>query len=620
MSKKIIDFKNISCNYNKVIALDRINIHFDRGTIHTLVGEHGAGKSSIVRVLGGLSTPHSGSIVIDDDEYSSIKAKVALKNGIEIVHQQLLLDPTFTVGEYLYYCDKHTPRFSFTLKKKMQRMAEEYINGLGFEIDVTKTLKDLSLNDRALVAILAKIKNSPRVLILDESLDKVSSHNFTKLKKIIFNLKEKGCCVVIISHKIDWVYDISDRIAVIRKGKNLLTEDIESVSKMQIIKMAYTQFAGPVVTNVQDNSFYHLLKYNEAIIENLPVNLIILNNQGVLKLANKYFINSFKIDAMEYLEKTGELLFEQTNTTTRNVILQLQNKRDESTIFHLAVKINNISGVYNIHYSPIFDLDTKIGSMFIIYDITEYDSLQRNNSLSDKLSAVGLLSAGVAHEINNPLEIISNYLTNIKFRYSDPNLFESINKISKQVDYITMIVSNLQNFSNLEKIAPEAINVNSVIKEIVGLLRINAKLKNIKLSIIEKTENNIIYINSNELKQVVLNLLKNSFESIKKDGEVEIIIDKHDDESSKDIVITIRDTGTGIDDNKDYFTPFYSTKSNNGKNTGLGLSLVYGIITKYKGTVNIYNREDRVGCEIVITFPPSIIDLYPSFETYRDLL
>lgn len=609
MNKKIIELKNISCNYNNVKALDKINLDFESNCIQALIGEHGAGKSSIARILCGLSNPYSGSILIGNKEFSSIKPKVALYNNIEIVHQQLLLDPYFTVGEYLYYCDKHTPRFSLILKKKMQKMAIEYISSLGFDIDVSKTLKDLSLNERALVAILAKIKNNPSVLILDESLDKVSSHNYVKLKKIILELKRTGCCIIIISHKIDWVYDISDRITIIRKGKNLLTENIESVGKMQIIKMAYTQFTGPIFSNFQDNTFYHLLKYNEAILENLPVNLIILNNQSVLKLANKYFINNFKIDASEYLEKSSNLLFKQTLPTTRNTILQLQEKKEETTIFHLTVKINNISGVYNIHYSPIFDGKNKIGAMFIIYDITEYNSLQQNNSLNEKLSSIGLLSAGVAHEINNPLEIISNYLTNIKFRYSDSYLLSTIDKLSNQVDYITQIVSNLQNFSNLEKIAPDSINVNSLIIEIVDLLRINARLKNINLSVIQNTKNNIVYINENELKQVILNLLKNSFESIQNNGEVEIVINQNNTFNEDSIVITIRDTGTGIENSIDYFTPFYSTKSNNGKNTGLGLSLVYGIITKYKGTVEINNRKDRIGCEVIITFPPSKIDL-----------
>jgi two-component system sensor histidine kinase AtoS len=609
MNKTIIEFKNVSCNYNRVKALDKINLKFESNSIQALIGEHGSGKSSIARILCGLTNPYEGRIVIGDKLYTSVKAEVAIKNNIEIVHQQLLLDPNFTVGEYLYYCDKSTPKFSFVLKKKMEKMANEYITGLGFDLDATKTLKDLSLNERSLVAILAKVKNNPKVLILDESLDKVSNFYYSKLKRILLDLKENGCCVVIVSHKIDWVYDISDRITILRKGKNLLSEDIGSVGKMQIIKMAFTQLTGPEATNIPDNTFYHLLKYNEAILENLPVNLIVLNNQGILKLANKYLINNFKIVASDYLEKSGNLLFEQTLTTTRNTILQLQDKQEETTIFHLALKINDISGIYNIHYSPIFDDKEKIGSMFIIYDITEYDTLQQNNSLSEKLSSVGLLSAGVAHEINNPLEIISNYLTNIKFRYSDEKLLGTIDKLSKQVDYITRIVSNLQNFSNLEKIAPDTINVNSLIKEIVDLLRINARLRDITITVIEKAESNIVYVNENELKQVILNLLKNSFESIQEKGEVEIIIDKSSTFNDNYIVITIRDTGTGIASGKDYFTPFYSTKSNNGKNTGLGLSLVYSIITKYKGTVEIKNREDKQGCEVIITFPSSINDI-----------
>ncbi|NCD05128.1 MAG: ATP-binding cassette domain-containing protein [Spirochaetia bacterium] len=603
MNENIVEMENISLNYSEVKALDNASISFKKGSIHALIGEHGAGKSSLGLILCGLLKPTLGKLIIDNSSYNYLKPKVAMSKGIEFVHQQLLLNPYFTVAENLFYCDKKSPFFSLNLKKRIQEIANEYLLNLGFNLDVSKVTKNLTLSEKALISILAKIKNNPRVLILDESLDKISVEYYSKLKKILSSLREKGCSIIIMTHKIDWVYDIADKVSIIRHGKNILTENIQSVGKMQIIKMAYTQFSEAPVYQPQVDSFYHLIKYNEAILENLPINLIILNNEGILKLINKYFINSFKISPSLFLEKSGLELFEKTSPTTKNILLNQLNLFDENTIFHLSICINNIHGIFNAHYSPIYDNNEKIGAMFIFYDITEYDSLQQNNQLSEKLSSVGLLSAGVAHEINNPLEIISNYLTNIKFKYNDPELISIVNKLSKQVNYITKIVSNLQNFSNLEKVTPENTNINDLINEMIDLLKLNAKLKNIKIIFKELSLNNYAYINENELKQAILNIIKNSFESIKKDGEIEIIINQIELYGIQSIEIQVKDTGEGIDESKDYFTPFFSTKSNNGSNTGLGLSLVYGIITKYEGTISINNRVDKKGCVIKITFP-----------------
>lgn len=603
MNENIVEMVNISLNYSEVKALDNASISFKKGSIHALIGEHGAGKSSLGLILCGLLKPTSGKLIIDNSSFNYLKPKVAMSKGIEFVHQQLLLNPYFTVAENLFYCDKKSPFFSLNLKKRIQEIANEYLVSLGFNLDVSKVTKNLTLSEKALISILAKIKNNPRVLILDESLDKISVEYYSKLKKILSSLREEGCSIIIMTHKIDWVYDIADKVSIIRHGKNILTENIQSVGKMQIIKMAYTQFSEAPVYQPQVDSFYHLIKYNEAILENLPINLIILNNEGILKLINKYFINSFKISPSLFLEKSGLELFEKTSPTTKNILLNQLNLFDENTIFHLSICINNIHGIFNAHYSPIYDNNEKIGAMFIFYDITEYDSLQQNNQLSEKLSSVGLLSAGVAHEINNPLEIISNYLTNIKFKYNDPELISIVNKLSKQVNYITKIVSNLQNFSNLEKVTPENTNINDLINEMIDLLKLNAKLKNIKIIFKELSLNNYAYINENELKQAILNIIKNSFESIKKDGEIEIIINQIELYGIQSIEIQVKDTGEGIDESKDYFTPFFSTKSNNGSNTGLGLSLVYGIITKYEGTISINNRVDKKGCVVKITFP-----------------
>ena len=603
MQEKLVDIRDVRLNYNKVRVLNRINISFHTSSIHALIGEHGAGKSSLGLVICGLTSPDSGTIFLGGDEYSRVHTKVAKKKGVRFVHQNLMLNPYFSIAETLFFNDDSTPFFSLTLKKQLNAMAETYLESLGITMDVQRLVKDLTLSERALIAILGKIKHDPKVLILDESLDKLSPEYYQKLKTVLKDLKSQGCCIIIMTHKIDWAFDISDRVSIIRDGINILTEDIQSIGRMQIIKMAYTQLSETPETVDPSDSFYHLIKYNEAILENLPVNLIILNNEGVLKLANRYFVNNFNVNLKEMNDRKGESLLNRTSETTKHVILDQLSKTSEQTTYHLSLTINGVEGIYNVHYSPIYDGLEKIGSMLIFYDITEYDYLQQNHHLSEKLSSVGLLSAGVAHEINNPLDIISNYLTNIRFRFNDPDLLKIVNQLSKQVTYINKIVSNLQNFSNLEKVSSEDININDLVKEMIDLLSVNAKLKDITIDLIEKDRNNIVYINENEFKQVLLNIIKNSFESIHRDGHIDIILERSCVNEEHYLDVQVLDTGEGIDISKDYFTPFYSTKSHNGMNTGLGLSLVYGIVTKYRGTISIKNRTDATGCAVKMSFP-----------------
>ncbi len=603
MPQKLIDIRNVRLNYNKVRVLNRINIRFHSSSIHAVIGEHGAGKSSLGLILCGLAKPDSGSILLDMHEYPHIQTKLAKKKGVRFVHQQLMLNPYFTVAETLFFNDIKTPFFSLSLKRNMNSMAEEYLQEMGITLDVQKLIKNLTLSERALVAILAKIKNNPRVLILDESLDKLSVEYYQILKTVLRRLRDEGCCIIIMTHKIDWALDISDRVSIIRNGMNVLTEYIHSIGRMQIIKMAYTQLSERPENDETSESFYHLLKYNEAILENLPVNLVILNNEGMLKLANKYFVSTFQVSLKDLADKPGHLILDKTTDMTKHVILNMLLQPSEQTSYHLSLSIQGVEGIYNVHYSPIYDGIEKIGSMLIFYDITEYDYLQQNHHLSEKLSSVGLLSAGVAHEINNPLDIISNYLTNIRFRFNDSDLLSIVNQLSKQVIYINKIVSNLQNFSNLEKVAPEDININDLVKEMIDLLSVNAKLKDIRINLIERDRNNTVYINENEFKQALLNIIKNSFESIHREGTIDIIIERTFVNHENYLELLVLDSGEGIDISKDYFTPFYSTKSHNGVNTGLGLSLVYGIVMKYNGTISIKNRTDTRGCAVKMSFP-----------------
>jgi signal transduction histidine kinase len=241
-----------------------------------------------------------------------------------------------------------------------------------------------------------------------------------------------------------------------------------------------------------------------------------------------------------------------------------------------------------------------------INNVVDAFKLQEQLILSEKLASVGLLAAGVAHEINNPLEIIYNYLRYIKHKFPDKELHKAINNIYEEISAIAGIVSNLHAFSDNKKRIDEEIALNELIRNMLTLIKHSAKHKQITIHFEPFDDEISIYANKNEIKQVILNLLKNSFEAMPAGGEISIKTTQIHKNGANFVQVTFTDTGPGIQlaNPGDIFLPFYSTKKGQEDHLGLGLSVSYGIVTKYKGTISVKNL-DSSGCQFIIDIPQS---------------
>ena len=222
------------------------------------------------------------------------------------------------------------------------------------------------------------------------------------------------------------------------------------------------------------------------------------------------------------------------------------------------------------------------------------------------MASVGLLAAGVAHEINNPLEIIYTYLSFMKYKFRSPEFHEALDTLHEQIAHIAGIVSNLLSFSDKNAIQSEEIELNSEIRAMLKLIKHNAGYQHIKIRFEPHPQELFVNANRHEIKQVILNLLKNSFEAMPSGGQISIKTDALQSEGASWAQMTFHDTGPGIaDDNpNNIFLPFYSTKKGKENNLGLGLSVSYNIIKKYHGTISAQNIEQS-GCQFVISLPQS---------------
>lgn len=600
-----IRLTDVSLNYGQFRALKQVNLTLGAREVHAVVGEHGAGKSSLAMILSGMQRPQNGILSVDKRDYRFLNAKIARQLGIETVYQQSSLNEYFTVAENLFFSEKSLNKwFGWRNKKRMISTAEALFAQYQIDIDPTELVKRLVLSDQILVDLFKHLYPQPRLLILDEVLERLSSATLKKVISLLKKLKRGGMAVLFLTRSIDDIYNLADKVSIIKAGEILVTDYVKNIAKINLMKMTYTQIAEEGEVNDLNKEFYQFLKYNEAILRNLPVNLVVTDNENRIKMVNDSCKNYFNLKRLACFNLPLKQLVSSPNDDVHKLIDTAFSFREEKTFYQVPITVNNIRTISNIKTFPIYDGLALIGNIIIIEDMTEYDQLQKQVILSEKLASVGLLAAGVAHEINNPLEIIYNYLSYIKYNFHGKDLHESIDHVHEEISSIATIVSNLHAFSDNTPQINENFELHDVIQNMLNLIKHSAKYKHISIHFDRDEADIAIRANKNEIKQVILNLLKNSFEAMPSGGEIFIKTSQITENGTQFVRLIFQDTGPGICDENptNIFLPFYSTKKGQKQNLGLGLSVSYGIIKKYNGTIAVENI-DASGCQFVITFP-----------------
>ncbi len=598
----ILELKNISVKYGSIKALRDINLSINLGEIHAVVGEHGAGKSTLAQIVSNLIQPASGQVLLNGQSFTKPGYKCAMDAGIRMVFQKLQLNDALSVADNLFMTNNlfRSP-FQGYNHKRVVKMAEKFLVENEFDLDPSILVSRLELSDRAFLSIIRNLYTPPSLLILDEALEKLSATGLEKVITSLKRLRSGGTSILFITHRIDDLYMIADRVSVIRKGEVLLSENVLQMDKISLIKMAYTQFTNLEKSTNQAEEFNKLLKYNEAVLKQLPIALIVSNHQNQIKLINE------KAQAFFNLNDNSEISLEKLlvqNPQALQLVSDSLNNQDMQSRYNIPLLLDSGTVMVNIVVYPIMESSALIGNMLIVEDITEREQLREQLVLSEKLASIGLLAAGVAHEINNPLAVICNYLESLKQNnLEEHNREKVIEHLFDQIEYITQVISNLITFSENQNQITEKVEIVSNFNEIVTLVKFNGQQKNIEIKMAPEYEKMYININVNELKQVILNLFKNAFEAMPDGGDITITISEKEILGETKVLIVFADTGPGLgfENPSDVFLPFKSTK-NTSTNFGLGLSLCYNILNRYDGDITVSSPSGG-GCMFEIILP-----------------
>ncbi len=220
-----ISIRGVSKRYNIVQALDDVSFGIRQGEIHTLLGENGAGKSTLVKTLMGEETPDSGEIWVGGEKMAVHSPQTSQNMGISMVHQELAVFENMTVAENIFpSCDIKT-KLGFVDWKELYKRAAESIQIFNMDIQPAQKMDTLTLAQQQMVEILRCICNGQRIILLDEPTSGLNNEEADRLMNTIMELKAKGITIIYISHRINEVMALSDRITVMRDGKYICTFD-----------------------------------------------------------------------------------------------------------------------------------------------------------------------------------------------------------------------------------------------------------------------------------------------------------------------------------------------------------------------------------------------------------
>lgn len=600
-NNELLSLKNISLTYGAVNALEDVNLTIQTGEIHALIGEHGAGKSSLAHIMSGF-TRSAGTIYWKGRSLPQISQRTARDLGINFVTQGTELFNHLPIAFNLFNNDPNVFKGFLFNQRKIFQEAKEYLESCGCVLNPKQLVGELSLPEKVMVDVLRHIYRKPKLLILDEALEKLTAIDLNIIRKLLRVLRNNGSSIIFITHRIDDVYEFADRVTILRNGRIMVTDTVKNIDKINLIKLAYTQIAKTKGFAGVDKEFYHLLKYNEAILEFLPIALLVVDRSSRIKLFNNFGENLFRQDRDKIINRKLDSLLGGINQKVYTEIKVVLDEGGKQTLYSRELSLNAMSTACNIVIYPIMDGNYYIGSIIIIDDITEQEKLREKINFSEKLASVGLLAAGVAHEINNPLEIVGNYLDVLKTQNSNDESKQYISYIEEELYSIENIVGNLITFSEKNKYEDEVLALRELICRMFKLIKPNSEMRGIELIFQKGQEEYRISANRTKMKQVILNIIKNAFDAMSEGGKLEIRLERT---AACEVLIRFLDTGGGIEEGNlnDLFLPFYTTKDGSEENMGLGLSIVYGIIDGYGGKVEAVNRIDRQGCEVRVYLP-----------------
>jgi ribose transport system ATP-binding protein len=241
----VLALKNIKKQYPGVMALKGVSMDFRKGEVHAIVGENGAGKSTLIKIISGAETASSGEIIIDNSSHEGFSPKQAKTYGIEVIYQEFNLVESLSAAENIFLGEKFGLLVDF---KIIEKKAAELFKKFEVNINPRAIVEKLTPAQMQIVEIAKAVSRQAKILIMDEPTAPLTAHEVEHLFKVIAELKAQNITILYISHRLEEIFEIADRVSILRDGEYICTKDIQETNKADLINL----MVGRVINNVYD--------------------------------------------------------------------------------------------------------------------------------------------------------------------------------------------------------------------------------------------------------------------------------------------------------------------------------------------------------------------------------
>jgi ABC-type sugar transport system ATPase subunit len=265
-NENLIEFRNIIKFFSGVVALNNVSFEIKIGEVHALVGENGAGKSTLIKILSGVEQKNEGQILVDGEEAHIITPNDAFDLGITSIYQELPLAPSLSIADNIFL-GQEVKQFGFLNKTEQNMTAADFFKEFDIEVNPKTLVEKLSVSMQQITAIVKSMMKEAKLFIMDEPTATLGEHEVERLFSFIAKIKKKNISVLYISHRMDEIFGIADRVTVLKDGNYMGTRDVSSITKNELI----TMMSGK---NIHDASLVydpnrHVQKENVLEVRNL---------------------------------------------------------------------------------------------------------------------------------------------------------------------------------------------------------------------------------------------------------------------------------------------------------------------------------------------------------------
>ena len=232
-----IEMRGIDKSFGGNAVLKGAGFLLDDGEVHALMGENGAGKSTLMKILTGVYTKDAGQVIVDGKEVCYNNPQEAEKAGIVFIHQELNVLFDLTVEENMFLGKEIKKAFGICDRKAMRKRVQEILDMLGVDIDPAQRMDELSIGQQQMIEIAKALMVDAKVIIMDEPTAALTQSETEVLFKVVNSLRKKGVSIVYISHRMEEIFELCDRITILRDGTYIDTKRIADIDMNDIVKM-----------------------------------------------------------------------------------------------------------------------------------------------------------------------------------------------------------------------------------------------------------------------------------------------------------------------------------------------------------------------------------------------